>query len=216
MQFIQKSNKNNSYKCPLTKSSQKTLVRSYPFIVFSENTRFSTEIAKILGTTKRISAPNSESFADQIGKYIDSKDQKRGKKDKKKEGKVSTEKKEPRKEKKESKEKKEPGKSKKESKKKKEPKKKESKEKKESKKEKKESKEKNESEQKNESKKEDPPALWPLIRQVRVWCSSSALSTGAILVDLPGIADANMARNNIAKAYMKKVKLAIHEDNVKY
>lgn len=32
----------------------------------------------------------------------------------------------------------------------------------------------------------DAPALWPLIRQVNVRCSSAALSTGAILVDLPG------------------------------
>lgn len=50
----------------------------------------------------------------------------------------------------------------------------------------------------------DSPALWPLIRQVNVRCSSAALSTGAILVDLPGVADANAARNNIAKDYMKK------------
>lgn len=33
----------------------------------------------------------------------------------------------------------------------------------------------------------DSPALWPLIRQVNVRCSSAALSTGAILVDLPGM-----------------------------
>ncbi|EMD41072.1 hypothetical protein CERSUDRAFT_63001 [Gelatoporia subvermispora B] len=48
------------------------------------------------------------------------------------------------------------------------------------------------------------PALWPLIRQVNVKCDARALSTGAILVDLPGVADANAARNNIAKDYMKK------------
>ncbi|KAF9263480.1 hypothetical protein L218DRAFT_979928 [Marasmius fiardii PR-910] len=54
--------------------------------------------------------------------------------------------------------------------------------------------------------KNDPnaPAFWPLIRQVNVRCRSACLSTGAILVDLPGVADANAARNNIAKAYMKK------------
>ncbi|TFK55750.1 hypothetical protein OE88DRAFT_1804556 [Heliocybe sulcata] len=50
----------------------------------------------------------------------------------------------------------------------------------------------------------DEAAFWPLIRQVRVRCNSAALSTGAILVDLPGVADANAARNNIAKEYMKK------------
>jgi hypothetical protein len=38
-------------------------------------------------------------------------------------------------------------------------------------------------------KKEDDknaPALWPLIKQVNVRCNSAALSSGAILVDLPG------------------------------
>ncbi|KDQ17600.1 hypothetical protein BOTBODRAFT_29776 [Botryobasidium botryosum FD-172 SS1] len=50
---------------------------------------------------------------------------------------------------------------------------------------------------------DDRPALWPLIRQVKVWCSSPVLSTGAILVDVPGVADANVARSNIAKEYMK-------------
>ncbi|KAI0049607.1 hypothetical protein FA95DRAFT_1556704 [Auriscalpium vulgare] len=48
------------------------------------------------------------------------------------------------------------------------------------------------------------PAFWPLIRQVNVRCNAGALSTGAILVDLPGVADANAARNSIAKDYMKK------------
>ncbi|OSC99144.1 hypothetical protein PYCCODRAFT_1446932 [Trametes coccinea BRFM310] len=57
---------------------------------------------------------------------------------------------------------------------------------------------------KKKDKRDDGPAYWPLIRQVRVWCNSKALSTGAILVDLPGVADANAARNNIAKDYMKK------------
>jgi hypothetical protein len=50
----------------------------------------------------------------------------------------------------------------------------------------------------------DGPAYWPLIRQVRVRCNARALATGAILVDLPGVADANAARNSIAKEYMKK------------
>jgi hypothetical protein len=52
--------------------------------------------------------------------------------------------------------------------------------------------------------KSDGPALWPLIKQVNVKCNSEALRTGAILVDLPGVADANAARNSIAKDYMKK------------
>ncbi|KAI0721894.1 Dynamin family-domain-containing protein [Cerioporus squamosus] len=101
------------------------------------------KIAKLLGTTKHISAPDSKTFAKEISKYIDSKDQKRG--DKKKD-----------------------------------------------------------KEKKKEKEKDDGPAYWPLIRQVRVWCNAKALSTGAILVDLPGVADANAARNNIAKDYMKK------------
>jgi hypothetical protein len=58
--------------------------------------------------------------------------------------------------------------------------------------------------QKDKEQKDDGPALWPLIRQVNVRCSSAALSSGAILVDLPGVADANAARNSIAKDYMKK------------
>lgn len=33
----------------------------------------------------------------------------------------------------------------------------------------------------------DGPAFWPLIRQVNVRCRSKALSTGAVLVDLPGL-----------------------------
>lgn len=53
-------------------------------------------------------------------------------------------------------------------------------------------------------KSESGPALWPLIRQVNVRCNSRALSTGAVLVDLPGVADANAARSSIARDYMKK------------
>ncbi|KAJ7228734.1 hypothetical protein GGX14DRAFT_414563 [Mycena pura] len=101
------------------------------------------KIAKILGATKKIVAKDSKSFGIEIAKYIDSKDQKRGK-DKTKD--------------------------------------------------------------KSKDKDRDPnaPALWPLIRQVNVRCSSPALATGAILVDLPGTGDANAARNSIAKEYMKK------------
>lgn len=98
-----------------------------------------SDIAKQLGSVKKIKTADSKQFAKEISKFIDSKDQKRGhKKDK-------------------------------------------------------------------EKKKEDNgPALWPLIRQVNVRCPSEALRTGAILVDLPGVADANAARSNIAKDYMKK------------
>ncbi|KAG6918940.1 hypothetical protein DXG01_010595 [Tephrocybe rancida] len=130
-------------------------------------------IAKILGVTKNIVAQDSKSFAKEIGKYIDSKDQKRGdKKDKSKEKK---------------------------------------------------SKEKSIIERLREAngtsrpkdKKADTeaPALWPLIRQVNVRCNSAALSTGAVLVDLPGVADANAARNNIAKDYMKKCDYGNYDDH---
>ncbi|OBZ77146.1 Nuclear GTPase SLIP-GC [Grifola frondosa] len=120
------------------------------------------KIAKILGTTKHITAPDSKTFAKEIGKYIDSKDQKRG--DKKDKSKSKEKNKEPSLM---DKLRKEVGKKKKDE-------------------------------------DADGPAYWPLIRQVNVRCSSRALSTGAILVDLPGVADANAARNNIAKDYMKK------------
>ncbi|KAI1792928.1 hypothetical protein LXA43DRAFT_886825, partial [Ganoderma leucocontextum] len=46
-------------------------------------------------------------------------------------------------------------------------------------------------------------ALWPLIRHVKIFCRSAALSTGLTLVDLPGTADTNAARDRIAKDYLK-------------
>ncbi|KAG5716551.1 GTPase SLIP-GC [Termitomyces sp. T112] len=119
-------------------------------------------IAKILGTTKNIIAANSEKFAKEIGKYIDSKDQKRG--DKKKDKEKKTEKTVMDKVREAS----------------------------------------GLSRSKDKTVDVDVPALWPLIRQVNVRCKAAALLTGAVLVDLPGVADANAARNNIAKDYMKK------------
>ncbi|KAG8698906.1 hypothetical protein FRC08_005636 [Ceratobasidium sp. 394] len=100
------------------------------------------DVQRILGSTRKIECPNSERFAAEISKYIDSKDQKRGK-------------------------------------------------------------DKDADKTKGKSKAGDP-ALWPLIRSVRVKCKSNALSCGAVLVDLPGVADANLARSSIAKEYMKK------------
>ena len=105
------------------------------------------ETARILGTTKKIVAPDSKKFSQQIGKYIDSKEKKRGSDKDKKKDKERIEK---------------------------------------------------------EKKKEGEPALWPLIRLVQVLCHSEALSKGAVLVDLPGVADANAARNSIAKSYMQR------------
>ncbi|RAL09954.1 uncharacterized protein BO97DRAFT_445045 [Aspergillus homomorphus CBS 101889] len=45
--------------------------------------------------------------------------------------------------------------------------------------------------------------LWPLVRVVRVFVPAKALSTGAVLVDLPGIYDSNAARVAVANDYMK-------------
>lgn len=44
---------------------------------------------------------------------------------------------------------------------------------------------------------------WPLIRVVRLYVKAKALSTGAVLVDLPGFHDANAARAAVAERYIK-------------
>ncbi|PYH82208.1 hypothetical protein BO82DRAFT_432039 [Aspergillus uvarum CBS 121591] len=46
--------------------------------------------------------------------------------------------------------------------------------------------------------------LWPLVRVVRVFVKAEALSTGAVLVDLPGVFDSNAARVAVADEYMKR------------
>jgi hypothetical protein len=45
--------------------------------------------------------------------------------------------------------------------------------------------------------------LWPLIACVKVYVKAPVLSTGAILVDLPGVADANEARGKVADMYLR-------------
>ncbi|KAM7199901.1 nuclear GTPase SLIP-GC [Naviculisporaceae sp. PSN 640] len=45
---------------------------------------------------------------------------------------------------------------------------------------------------------------WPLIKVVRIYTKASALSTGACLVDLPGVQDSNAARAAVAAKYMKE------------
>lgn len=45
-------------------------------------------------------------------------------------------------------------------------------------------------------------ALWPIIRVVRIFMRANALSTGVVLVDLPGTADSNAARSAVANKYM--------------
>ena len=47
-------------------------------------------------------------------------------------------------------------------------------------------------------------ALWPLVKVVKIFVRSAALSHGAILVDLPGIEDKNAARATIAQEYLKR------------
>ena len=46
------------------------------------------------------------------------------------------------------------------------------------------------------SKVEQNPALWPLIHQVNIRCSSAVLSSGAILVDLPDILNQSKMEGN--------------------
>ncbi|KAK0714662.1 hypothetical protein B0H67DRAFT_488640 [Lasiosphaeris hirsuta] len=43
---------------------------------------------------------------------------------------------------------------------------------------------------------------WPLIKVVRIYTKAAALSTGACLVDLPGVQDSNAARAAVAAKYM--------------
>jgi hypothetical protein len=45
---------------------------------------------------------------------------------------------------------------------------------------------------------------WPLIKVVKIYTKSSALSTGAVIVDLPGVQDSNAARAAVAQGYMKQ------------
>ncbi|TGO46555.1 hypothetical protein BCON_0318g00050 [Botryotinia convoluta] len=46
--------------------------------------------------------------------------------------------------------------------------------------------------------------LWPLIKVVRIFVKADALSTGAVIVDLPGVHDSNAARAAVAAGYMKQ------------
>ncbi|KAJ4310762.1 hypothetical protein N0V94_008285 [Neodidymelliopsis sp. IMI 364377] len=45
---------------------------------------------------------------------------------------------------------------------------------------------------------------WPLIKVVRIYTKAPALSTGAVVVDLPGVHDSNAARAAVAQRYMKQ------------
>lgn len=45
---------------------------------------------------------------------------------------------------------------------------------------------------------------WPLIKVVKIYVKAKALSTGAVIVDLPGVHDSNAARAAVAQGYMKQ------------
>ena len=47
------------------------------------------------------------------------------------------------------------------------------------------------------------PQMWPLIRKVQLYGPWSSLSTGACLVDLPGVRDANVARAKVSEHYLQ-------------
>jgi len=49
----------------------------------------------------------------------------------------------------------------------------------------------------------DQPQTWPLIRKVQLLGPWSVLSSGAVLVDLPGVRDANAARAKVAESYLQ-------------
>ncbi|KAJ4343636.1 hypothetical protein N0V95_006610 [Ascochyta clinopodiicola] len=45
---------------------------------------------------------------------------------------------------------------------------------------------------------------WPLIKVVKIYTKAPALSTGAVIVDLPGVHDSNAARAAVAQGYIKQ------------
>lgn len=61
--------------------------------------------------------------------------------------------------------------------------------------------------EKAEKKKKQQPwqmEHWPLIRCVRLYVKAEVLSTGAVIVDLPGVHDSNQARAAVAQGYLKQ------------
>ncbi|KAG8163857.1 hypothetical protein KVR01_005775 [Diaporthe batatas] len=61
----------------------------------------------------------------------------------------------------------------------------------------------NEKDKDKPKKPEKKMEYWPLIKVVRIYSKAAALSTGVVLVDLPGVQDSNAARAAVAKNYMK-------------
>jgi hypothetical protein len=60
------------------------------------------------------------------------------------------------------------------------------------------------SKDKDKPKKTYDMEYWPLIKVVRLYVKAPALSTGAVIVDLPGVHDSNAARAAVAQGYMKQ------------
>lgn len=58
--------------------------------------------------------------------------------------------------------------------------------------------------EKKKKKRKREQEFWPLIKVVRLYVKADALSTGAVLVDLPGVTDSNAARAAVAEGYMKQ------------
>ncbi|KAK4119755.1 P-loop containing nucleoside triphosphate hydrolase protein, partial [Parathielavia appendiculata] len=48
------------------------------------------------------------------------------------------------------------------------------------------------------------PGVWPYIKKIRVGLDAHILSTGLVLVDLPGLRDLNKARQNITERYIRE------------
>jgi len=46
--------------------------------------------------------------------------------------------------------------------------------------------------------------LWPLVRVIRICLRADVLSTGAVLVDLPGSQDSNVARAAVADSWTEQ------------
>ncbi|XXG94887.1 hypothetical protein Hte_001146 [Hypoxylon texense] len=55
----------------------------------------------------------------------------------------------------------------------------------------------------NYKKRSVPLEYWPLIKVVQIYTKAEALSTGAVIADLPGVQDPNAARAAVAENYMK-------------
>ncbi|KAH8716864.1 hypothetical protein GQ44DRAFT_624695 [Phaeosphaeriaceae sp. PMI808] len=58
--------------------------------------------------------------------------------------------------------------------------------------------------EKSKEKKSFGMEYWPLIKVVKIYVKAESLSTGAVIVDLPGVHDSNAARAAVAQGYMKQ------------